>query len=192
MEFDWGQDLDIIQSGYHVIETGPRGITPLNTASVTRNGLVELPTGTTVKIGGDRVVIRAHDPQTALMWIAASTVLMPLAQALIDAYGWRETYRFYAGLGALLLIVAAGFTLLHNWLWPSGLLPASVEAMLYSGGVAVLPLLGLGLGAGMGADPVHVLTGTVVGSLCLAGGVGLAGAGVVWVDRIVATGGGRS
>jgi len=57
--------------------------------------------------------------------------------------------------------------------------------------MAVLPLLGLGLGAGMGADPVHVLTGTVVGSLCLAGGVALAGAGVVWVDRIVASGGGR-
>ena len=25
-----GQDLDIIQSGYHVFETGPRGITPIN------------------------------------------------------------------------------------------------------------------------------------------------------------------
>lgn len=43
---------------------------------------------------------------------------------------------------SLLLIVAAGFTLLHNWLWPSGLLPATIEALLYSGGVADLPLLG--------------------------------------------------
>ncbi len=53
--------------------------------------------------------------------------------------------------------------------------------------MAVLPVLGLSLGAGMGADPVHVLTGTVVGASCLAGGVLLACVGVVWVDRIVAS-----
>ena len=53
--------------------------------------------------------------------------------------------------------------------------------------MAVLPVLGLSLGAGMGADPVHVLTGTVVGASCLAGGAVLACAGIVWVDRIVAS-----
>jgi tight adherence protein B len=53
--------------------------------------------------------------------------------------------------------------------------------------MAVLPVLGLSLGAGMGADPVHVLTGTVVGACCLAGGLALACAGIVWVDRIVAS-----
>jgi len=53
--------------------------------------------------------------------------------------------------------------------------------------MAVLPVLGLSLGAGMGADPVHVLTGTVVGASCLAGGIALACAGIVWVDRIVAS-----
>lgn len=55
--------------------------------------------------------------------------------------------------------------------------------------MAVLPVLGLGLGAGMGADPVQVITGTLLGALCLAAGVVLAGAGVVWVDRIVASAG---
>ncbi|ATG53163.1 hypothetical protein CFK38_08125 [Brachybacterium vulturis] len=63
-----GQDLDIIQSGYTVLETGPRGFTPINTASVTRNGLVELPTGTTVKIGGDRIVMAAPDGR---VWIVS-------------------------------------------------------------------------------------------------------------------------
>jgi tight adherence protein B len=53
--------------------------------------------------------------------------------------------------------------------------------------MAVLPVLGLSLGAGMGANPVHVLTGTVAGALCLAGGFALACAGIVWVDRIVAS-----
>ena len=53
--------------------------------------------------------------------------------------------------------------------------------------MAVLPVLGLSLGAGMGADPVHILTGTVIGATCLAAGVALACAGIAWVDRIVAT-----
>jgi tight adherence protein B len=52
--------------------------------------------------------------------------------------------------------------------------------------MAVLPVLGLSLGAGLGADPVHVLTATLPGAVCLAAGVGLACAGVAWVDRIAA------
>jgi large repetitive protein len=76
-----GQDLDIIQSGYHVIETGPRGITPLNTASVTRNGLVELPTGTTVKIGGDRVVIAAADGR---VWIVSPEEAAAFSPSAVD------------------------------------------------------------------------------------------------------------
>ena len=61
--------------------------------------------------------------------------------------------------------------------------PARATGRLMAG----LPVLGLSLGAGMGADPVHILTGTVVGASCLAGGVALACAGMVWVDRIVAS-----
>jgi tight adherence protein B len=53
--------------------------------------------------------------------------------------------------------------------------------------MAVLPVFGLALGAGMGADPVHVLTGTVLGAGCLAAGLALACAGITWVDRIVAS-----
>jgi tight adherence protein B len=53
--------------------------------------------------------------------------------------------------------------------------------------MAVLPLLGLSLGAGLGADPVRVLTGTLLGACCLAAGVALACAGMAWVDRIVAS-----
>ena len=61
--------------------------------------------------------------------------------------------------------------------------PARATGRLMAG----LPMLGLSLGAGMGADPVHVLTGTVLGASCLAGGVLLACVGIVWVDRIVAS-----
>ncbi|MGP9539779.1 Ig-like domain-containing protein [Brachybacterium sp. AOP43-C2-M15] len=72
-----GQDLDIIQSGYHVIETGPRGMTPINTASVTRNGLVELPPDSEVVIGKDRVAISSPDGR---VWI-----LSPEEAAAFDA-----------------------------------------------------------------------------------------------------------
>lgn len=61
-----GEDLELLQSGYTVIETGPRGMTPINTASVSRNALVELPPNSEVKLGGDRVAIAAPDGR---IWI---------------------------------------------------------------------------------------------------------------------------
>ena len=38
-----GDDLDVLQSGYNVLEVGPRGFTPINTVGLSRGGLVELP-----------------------------------------------------------------------------------------------------------------------------------------------------
>lgn len=50
--------------------------------------------------------------------------------------------------------------------------------------LAVLPLLVLVMGQGIGADPWHFLLATVPGQLCLGGGVTLAVAGVMWLERI--------
>jgi tight adherence protein B len=50
--------------------------------------------------------------------------------------------------------------------------------------LAVLPLFGLGLGVTMGADPLSVLVGSTIGSICLATGAALAIAGLFWVERI--------
>lgn len=50
--------------------------------------------------------------------------------------------------------------------------------------VAGLPLLVLGMGSGIGADPWAFLTGTAPGQLCLWAGVTLASAGVMWLERI--------
>lgn len=47
-----------------------------------------------------------------------------------------------------------------------------------------LPLAGLGLGYAVGGDPVRYLTGSAAGLACLALGVGLAGAGVVWSEAL--------
>jgi tight adherence protein B len=52
--------------------------------------------------------------------------------------------------------------------------------------LAVLPLLGIGLGAGMGAHPLTVLLAQPRGQLALVVGVFLEALGVLWTSRIIA------
>ncbi len=59
--------------------------------------------------------------------------------------------------------------------------PARATAHL----LAVLPVVGLGLGAVLGGDPLRVLFASSVGSLLLVLGSALAMAGVFWVERLV-------
>lgn len=65
----------------------------------------------------------------------------------------------------------------------SGISPARATGRL----MAVLPVVGLTMGSGMGGDPIAVLTGTVPGALCLAAGSACACAGVAWVNHIAAS-----
>jgi tight adherence protein B len=53
--------------------------------------------------------------------------------------------------------------------------------------LAVLPLLGIGLGAGMGAHPITVLLAQPRGQVALVGGVVLEALGVLWTSRIIAS-----
>jgi len=50
--------------------------------------------------------------------------------------------------------------------------------------MAVLPLCGVGMGYLLGGDPLHFLLSTSYGWGCLVGGVGLAAAGVLWIDAL--------
>ena len=50
--------------------------------------------------------------------------------------------------------------------------------------LAGLPLMGVALGSGIDADPLHVLFGSPVGAWCLLVGTALAAAGVLWVERL--------
>jgi len=52
--------------------------------------------------------------------------------------------------------------------------------------LAGLPLLGLAMGNGVGADPWGVLTGTGVGQVLLVAGVALEAAGLAWTRQLVA------
>ncbi|WSQ62811.1 type II secretion system F family protein [Streptomyces sp. NBC_01217] len=54
--------------------------------------------------------------------------------------------------------------------------------------LALLPVLGLGLGAALGADPLRVLLHTPAGLVCLAAGGLLEAAGLCWAGRIVRAG----
>lgn len=53
--------------------------------------------------------------------------------------------------------------------------------------LAVLPLLGVGLGAGMGAHPIAVLLGQPRGQMAAVVGIVLEAAGVLWTSRIIAS-----
>ena len=57
---------------------------------------------------------------------------------------------------------------------------ARATAMLLAG----LPIAGIALGYGIGADPMAVLFGTPIGAGCAIGAVGLQLAGLIWVDRL--------
>jgi tight adherence protein B len=52
--------------------------------------------------------------------------------------------------------------------------------------LAGLPVLGLAMGSGVGADPWHVLTATGTGQVLLVLAVGLELAGVAWSGRLTA------
>ncbi|MEU5717196.1 type II secretion system F family protein [Streptomyces sp. NPDC020403] len=54
--------------------------------------------------------------------------------------------------------------------------------------LALLPVVGLGLGAALGADPLRVLLHSPGGLVCLAAGGLLEGAGLFWASRIVRAG----
>lgn len=53
-----------------------------------------------------------------------------------------------------------------------------------AGLLAALPVAGIGLGYGMGADPLAILLGTPVGAVCAVVAVALQVVGLAWTDRL--------
>lgn len=65
----------------------------------------------------------------------------------------------------------------------AGIAPARATGRL----MAVLPIVGLALGSGMGGDPVAMLTNTWLGAFCAATGCLLACLGVAWIGQIASS-----
>lgn len=97
--------------------------------------------------------------------------------------GWELSARHGVPWAALIDTVA---TDLADRQRADSLRTAQVAGPRVSGYVlAVMPALGILLGAGMGADPVHVLRDTGVGSVLLLVGSGLTCLGLAWTASIV-------
>ncbi len=108
----------------------------------------------------------------------------PVADALWSlTAGWTLSSRSGVALGPLIEAVTAEMA---EALSADARRAGEVAGPRMSGYVmSGLPVMGLLLGAGMGADPIGVLLGTTVGHILLVTGVLLTSAGLLWSARIV-------
>jgi len=121
------------------------------------------------------------DVPAALRRVAAR----PGAERLRDlAAAWQISAGTGAGLAVASTRVAESVRHRHatRTLVAGELASARATAWL----VALLPVVSLAMGAGMGGDPWGFLLDTAPGLACLAAGVALALVGLAWVDRIAA------
>lgn len=112
---------------------------------------------------GQRPGVAADVERVADAWALAERHGIPLADLLTGA---QEDIRWGLRFGNTVRAQLAG--------------PRATATVL-----TVLPAVGLGLGQLLGADPVAVLRGGVLGQLLLVIGVALAAAGSAWTDRIL-------
>jgi tight adherence protein B len=161
---------DELRTGSHpaaaldgIAADGPRARTVLSGAAVAAR-LGDAVPDALRRAAARHPVVAADVERIATAWSLAERHGVPLADLLTQAHRdirWRV--RFAATVRAQL----AG---------------PRATALVLTG----LPLLGLGLGELIGADPVGVLRSGLLGQALLVVGVGLAAAGAAWSDRILA------
>lgn len=111
-------------------------------------------------------------------------VLPGAGQLAVVAAAWQVAHRSGTGLAAT--VARAARALRDERSTRRAVLGHLASARATARLLAVLPLVFLLLGSGLGADPVAFLLGTPVGLGCLAVGAALAHLGVLWLDRIAA------
>ena len=129
------------------------------------------PAATADRLGGD--------VPSALRTAAATAGASRLAML---AAAWDVAQRSGAGLADAVTRIAAAVRADQgrSRQVDAALAGARSTARLF----AVLPILGVALGSGMGTDPVAVLTTSPAGAWALCLGTALAVAGLVWVERL--------
>lgn len=103
-------------------------------------------------------------------------------QVRVIAAAWQVAHRSGAGLASALDLAAA--TLREDRATAAVVATEVAAARATATVLALLPVGVLVLGSGTGGDPTGFLTGTVPGLACLAAGLGLAHAGLAWLDLI--------
>jgi tight adherence protein B len=122
-------------------------------------------------------VEEAGDPAAALVSVAVDTELRPVAAALEVAV--RTGAPVAAVLDRARNDVADRMGIARD-------LAAAVSGARASAALlAVLPVLGVAMGVGLGAAPLEVLFRTSVGHGALAAGTVLTAAGVLWTERLM-------
>jgi tight adherence protein B len=165
-----GEGAAVVSELVRAIGTGDR---PSGTVSASSN---RLPAGGAPLPGSDsgRAVTARYSASLAPRMLAVSRLRS----------GWTLTQRYGIAFTPLIDALAAE---LAEQLVADSQRAGEVAGPRMSGYVmAVLPLLGLLLGAGMGADPVEVLFRTQLGNALLSVGTVLTCAGLLWSARIVA------
>jgi tight adherence protein B len=133
-----------------------------------------------------RLPARAADLNGDVAAALHEAALVPGQELLGDLGGaWHVADRSGAPLAAVLARLAESARIERDIAREAeaGVAPARATGRL----MAVLPIVGLVLGSGMGGDPVAVLTGTWIGVTCLAGGCALACLGIAWIEHIAAS-----
>ena len=139
--------------------------------------------------GGSRAALRTAEAAVRLGGDVPALLLQPRATAVPDvlrglAACWQVCGHAGSGLSAAVDRLADGLRArrAQERAVEAALAGARATAVL----LALLPVAGLGLGAALGARPLHVLLHTPLGVACLALGLALEAVGTWWTRRIVA------
>lgn len=140
--------------------------------------------GAAVLAGLSQLVRVGDRSQTSLAGPVLPVLASPGSAALARlAVGWRLTAKYGVALAPMVDSLASE---LAEQLAADAQRAGQVAGPRTSGYVmAALPLLGLALGSGMGAEPIRVLLDSPVGNILLLVGVTLICSGLLWAARIV-------